>query len=170
MVVPSSPLQTSPDVGPWESRGYRFTPLAKYQISARVVRTSRYWFGSGSDIGPMDLLLAWGPMSDTANLQKVDFARCNRCMRWTLLDGSLPVKTVSENIANVHIIPANGEVWKDVKGVRREDTVTMTGYLVHVTTDAGYSWKSSTTRTDTGDGSCEVFWVDKLSIDRPKSR
>ena len=70
-------------------------------------------------------------------------------------------------VSNMHIIPANPQIAKQIKNVKRGDLVRMQGELVEVR-DKDLVWKSSLTPTDTGDGACEVFrvssikWIEKV--------
>jgi hypothetical protein len=43
------------------------------------------------------------------------------------------------------------------------DLVELEGYLVYVKGD-NFTWNSSLTRNDTGDGACEVLYVEKISV------
>src|SRR5574340_488503 len=52
----------------WEKDGYRITPLAAFDLRARVLGTERYWFDAGSHFAPLDLAVGWGPMSDSSVL------------------------------------------------------------------------------------------------------
>ena len=66
--------------------------------------------------------------------------------------------------ANTHIIPANDEIRDLVGYIRRGDHIKLKGYLVNVSgyrdaDRATFVWNSSTSRTDTGPHSCEVFYV-----------
>jgi hypothetical protein len=42
--------------------------------------------------------------------------------------------------------------------------VALTGYLVEVRGPDGFRWRSSLTREDTGNGACELVWVEKLDV------
>jgi hypothetical protein len=47
-----------------QKNGYQIAALATFDIRARVIRSTRYWFGRESDLSPVDLALGWGAMSD----------------------------------------------------------------------------------------------------------
>ena len=80
----------------------------------------------------------------------------------------VPVEQAKQMVSNMHIIPANPEIAKAIKKVKRGDLVRMQGELVEVR-DKDLVWKSSLTPTDTGDGACEVFrvssikWIEKVA-------
>ena len=58
-----------------EKDGYRITPLATFDIRARVIARERYRFGRASGLAPIDLVLGWGPLSDTDVLKKISFSQ-----------------------------------------------------------------------------------------------
>ena len=51
-----------------------------------------------------------------------------------------------------------------IKGARKGQVVALEGYLVKVISKDGWWWKSSLTRNDTGNGACEVIWVEEVEI------
>ena len=66
------------------------------------------------------------------------------------------------------MIPANENVRRAVKMIKEKDEVFLEGFLVSLKgTYKGetVTWNSSLSRTDTGDGSCELFYVSKVRID-----
>ncbi|MBU2709290.1 hypothetical protein KCM76_25060, partial [Zooshikella marina] len=54
-----------------------------------------------------------------------------------------------------------------LKSVKKGDIIQLVGSLVNVDANDGWRWRSSMTRTDTGGGSCELIWVENLSIVTP---
>jgi len=48
--------------------------------------------------------------------------------------------------------------------VRIGQVVELHGQLIQADGKDGWRWISSLTRTDTGDGSCEVVWVDSVRV------
>jgi hypothetical protein len=64
----------------------------------------------------------------------------------------------------MHIVPANEAVEEALGSIRRGQIIGLTGYLIAVRSDDGWHWRSSLSRTDSGDGACEVVWVERLSI------
>jgi hypothetical protein len=77
---------------------------------------------------------------------------------------SLPAETIYAHSANMHILPANAEVENLLEQICSGDIVTLRGYLVAVQAGDAWHWRSSMSRTDRGDGSCELVWVESLAI------
>jgi hypothetical protein len=70
---------------------------------------------------------------------------------------------VNTQIANCHLVPADSSVRRQVKRIHAGDHIRVKGYLVDIygVKDNGqyFTWTSSTTREDTGDGACELIYV-----------
>ena len=79
----------------------------------------------------------------------------------------VPKEQAMQMVSNMHIIPANPHIAKQIKNVKRGDLVRLKGELVEIK-DKDLVWTSSLTPTDTGDGACELFrvssieWIEKV--------
>lgn len=145
-------------------KGYDITPLANFSLTAKVLSRKDYHFGRDSDLAPVDLALGWGNMSDESVLQYITIRQSNRWYRWNTQQFPIPRREIETSSANMHMIPANKDVEKTLKKVRHGEIIQLTGELVKVTNKEGFLWTSSLTREDTGGGSCELIWVEKLNI------
>ena len=143
---------------------YEITPLAGFSIKAKVLSRKDYHFDSSAELSPVDLALGWGNMSDESIIEQINITQSNRWYRWNTKEFPIPRREIETSSANMHMIPKNKEITKLLKKVRRGDIVEITGKLVMVTSDQGYQWRSSLTRDDTGDGACELVWVEELKI------
>ncbi len=163
VLIPEDPIQQPvQDAKPWDVAGYHVIPLATYDIRARVLSTERYHMGRETDLSPLDLLLGWGPMSDQANLDKMQFKQGSRWGYWRYSEPVLTDQEIAQHAANTHILPANDEIRAKVLGLRRGDLVRLRGKLVEVKADDGWTWRSSLTRNDTRGRSCEVLWLEQI--------
>ncbi len=147
-----------------EVNGYRIGLLASFDIRARVIATERYWFDRGSALSPVDLVLGWGAMSDSAVLQQIGISQGGRFYRWWGKSLSVPRRAIETQSANMHMIPASGEIARQLKSIRAGNMVHLKGYLVEVTSKEGFRWKSSLTRADTGGGACELILVESIYV------
>ncbi len=152
---------------PWDYRGFRITPLAAFRLRGRVLGIERYWFDAGSAISPVDLAIGWGPISDTAVLQRLRISQGRRWYYFTPRGGKfpLPPAEISSHSANMHIVPANDRVAKALQSLRRGHIIRLAGYLIAAEGPNGWRWKSSLSRTDSGIGACELVWVEQLDIE-----
>ena len=62
----------------------------------------------------------------------------------------------------MHMVPSTAEL-AGLRAIARCDLVDIRGYLVEIKFSNGGIWRSSLTRTDTGNGACELVWVDQLT-------
>lgn len=165
ILCPKEPIQQDlpPKTKGWSHpKGYLITPLARFEVTARVLLTERFSTGREADLSPEDLCLGWGEMSNGAYLSQIKLAHVERYYQWQI-QGEVPDKdTITAHSANMHIIPANPNVAAVLKSIRVHDLVHFQGSLVSVTAPDGWSWNSSLVRTDSGTGACELVWVEKL--------
>ncbi len=145
---------------------YKIKPLATFSLEARVLARANYRFDEGATISPVDLALGWGVMSDSAVLAHIDIDQRHRFYYWRRLDRklSIPRREIETNSANMHIIPATDDIAKRLDAVQPGHIITLSGYLVAVYRDDGWHWRSSLTREDTGNGACELIWVETLAL------
>jgi len=162
VLVAEEPLQGPPAQGEaWPFRGFRIVPLADFEIRARVLASERYRWDDGAKVCPIDLALGWGPMSDSAVLNKIPIDQSGRWYHWrTSSEPPIPVGEIINHSANMHMIPASPLVERLLKGFRVGQVVQLKGSLVRVEGPNGFHWTSSTTRADSGGGSCELVWVE----------
>ena len=147
-----------------EINGYRVAPLASFDIRARVIRSERYHFGGVADLSPVDLVLGWGAMSDSAVLKQISFSQGGRFYHWWTSNFPVPRRVIETHSANMHMIPANGALARQLKSIRSGNMVHLKGWLVEVTNREGFRWTSSLTREDTGGGACELILVESLDV------
>lgn len=156
-----APEQTDTSVPPWTEGDYAVRPLARYRIQARVLSKKRYYFDATSDIAPLDLALGWGDMSDSAILAHVSLDQGGRWYQYSY-DGTCPISraAITRQSANVHCLPADSTVRRDLGNLRVNAFAELRGFLVEVQKPgSGQPWRSSLVRDDEGAGACEVFWV-----------
>jgi hypothetical protein len=164
-IAPHQPVQINiKGVRRFLHKSYRMTPLATFQIEARVLSMKRYYFDRSAKLSPVDLALGWGPMSDSRVIEKIKISQHGRFYFWRVGQfPPIPEELIIQSSANMHIIPANKEIAKRLKKVRKGNVVSIKGYLVRVDGD-NFEWQSSLTRADTGAGACEVVYAEKLDV------
>ena len=84
---------------------------------------------------------------------------------WTARGGRLPaaVEDINSHAANMHMVPSTDEISARLREIRRGDLVDIRGFLVEIKYPNGGTWRSSLSRTDTGNGACELVWVNDLT-------
>lgn len=147
-----------------EKTGYRIHPLARFEIEARVLSKQTYRFDREAELAPVDLALGWGRMSDSAVLAGLDIEQRHRFYYWYTKTFPIPRREIETHSANMHLIPANRLIEKKLKAVRRGNIVKLSGFLAEAQAADGWRWTSSLTREDTGNGACELIWVERLEV------
>lgn len=169
ILAAAEPLQRDLDAPrSFEARGVTMIARARYTITARVLRRENYRFDGGADIAPVDLAVGWGPMSDTRVVDALELSQMGRFFYWKPKRPDtfpIPAAMLVTNAAQMHLIPATPALEKQMKKLRPGQLVTIDGYLVDVRGPGGFAWNTSRTRTDTGNGACEIVWVDALAVE-----
>ena len=99
---------------------------------------------------------------DQAVLDQFEITMGNRFFFYEWPDEpAIPEDEIKRSAANNHVIAANDEVRKVIRGLRAGQILKMDGYLVNAIGPEGRTWNSSLTREDTGNGACEVLYVEK---------
>lgn len=164
ILVADAPRQTPPaDATPLAHDDYRITPRADFDIKARVLSRADYRMDADSSLAPMDLALGWGRMSDTAVIEQLDMEQSARFYTYRWKDSPpIPPAEITRSSANMHLIPADDAIARDLGRIRKGDIVRLRGRLVSADRTDGYRWMSSLTREDSGGGACELVFVDAV--------
>ncbi len=168
ILAKESPAQdNNVDLSSFAFKDYQVTPLANFHIKAKVLSIENYFLGRESDLSPVDFALGWGNMSDESILDQIQISQSGRWYRWTVNSFPIPRREIETHSANMHLIPADNEVENMISDARQGDIIELSGYLVKVTGDDGWKWKSSLSRDDTGNHACELIWVESFQIVSP---
>jgi hypothetical protein len=141
--------------------GWNLTAVAEYHLRGRVLGTKRYHAGPDADLVPTDVAVGWGRMSDQAVLDQFGLSMSNRFFFYEWAEApAIPVQEIEVSAANNHVIAANDEVRRVIGSLRPGHILTMNGFLVNARGPGGAMWNSSLRRNDTGNGACELFYVE----------
>ncbi len=143
-------------------------PVAEYKIAALAVNKKSYHDGWRADVAPVDLALVWGKLAEPEYDRYISYSQHDRWYFYECESGS-PFNSsyVISHSSNNHIIPADENILRAVKTIKTKEKVLLEGFLVNVKgrhNGEDFWWNSSLRRADTGDGSCEVFYVKRLRI------
>jgi hypothetical protein len=149
----------------WPFKNAQVTGLANFRVRARVLLTEHYWWGREADVSPVDLTLGWRIMSNQEILDGLRIYHMRRAYAWMPRDGRLPASEadIIAHSANMHMVPSTPELADRLRAVHAGDLVDIRGYLIEIKFPDGGTWRSSLTRTDTGNGACELVWVDDVT-------
>lgn len=133
-----------------------------YEITALVLSTKAYGDFNG-DIAPVDLALAWGDLTNPKLAENLQVWQDSRFFYWVLPPNKpLARGDVISQTANVHMISLSPKQEETLQSIRRGDLIQLKGHLVNIHKQ-GRSWKTSTSRTDSGAGACEIFLTSEIT-------
>ncbi|MBU0809878.1 MAG: hypothetical protein KKD30_07125 [Gammaproteobacteria bacterium] len=158
------PASTSVSNGSWRVAEYTVSALQNFQLEARILAREDYYLDRGAKLSPTDLALGWGPMADPEVIRHISISQRNRWYFWRAEQLPIARRQIETHSANMHLIPANPEVAKTLAQLKEGQQIRLVGQLVRVDGDDGYRWVSSLSREDTGDGACELIWVEQLAV------
>ncbi len=148
---------------------FTITPVAEYKISGVVVGKGTYSSDWDGEIAPVDLAIAWGKLADPESNRYVTYIQGYRWYFYQYKPGSpFDHSYILSHASNNHIIPANENIRRAVKAVKRKNKVVLEGFLVNlkgIYKERPVTWNTSLSRIDSGGGSCELFYVWKVRID-----
>ena len=147
-----------------EHGAYHLKPLARFSIDARILHRKVYGYDRSAKLVPVDLALGWGPMSDQAVLDQLKISQSMR-FYWYEYQSSPPIpkEQIISHSTNLHVIPATSAIASFCKSLRQGELVHLEGELVEATGPEIGTWRSSLSRTDTGNGACELMLVEDCS-------
>lgn len=154
----------------FEYRGaaYDVEPVAEYEIRGLVVAHNDPSsigdvYHDSSSVDTRDVGMIWGD-----NLRTDDFRKCEyRSGSWTCyVEWPAGVKFHLDSMSNTHLVTDDDELRGKVGRIRVGDQVRLTGLLVNYRGGRqANSWRrSSTVRQDTGNGACEVMFLEEIEF------
>ncbi|MEW8102856.1 MAG: hypothetical protein AB2785_13945 [Candidatus Thiodiazotropha endolucinida] len=168
VIAAKPPIQIAvDDMQVFNHRGYSIKPMARFEMSARVLGREDYSFDREAELAPIDLAVGWGPMSDEHVLDRIEISQGGRWYRWHAREMPLQRREIQHNSANMHMIPKDEVIADLLDEVRLGHIVHLRGYLVEARAPDGWYWRSSLSRKDTGARACELIFVESLSIEGP---
>jgi hypothetical protein len=143
--------------------------IASYDISGRVVKTYSYaQVGIENKLSPIDVGITWGDLVKDENNNKIIWGHTvKRFLTWKIYDtewyNNYGGTNFQEHVSNNHLIPCNDDILKKINAIKEGEYIHIIGYLADISYDLDngekYNWKTSTSRSDTGDGACEIIYV-----------
>ena len=167
VLIASEPEQISiiGSVKPIDYHAFHLQPLAYFTIDARVLHRKIYRYDRPAALVPVDLALGWGPMSDQHVLDQLKISQSMRFYWYEYQrQPPIPQDQIISHSTNIHVIPSTTEIASRCKSLRTGSLVHLSGELVEATGPGIGTWRSSLSRTDTGNGACELMWVEKMSV------
>ncbi len=145
-------------------QGWTMTPLASYKVEARVLAAKQYGWDSQSTLSPTDVVLGWQELSDSATLQDFKISQRDRWFFIETTSSKMSIDSVMTKVANTHLVAGSPEIERVLKKLKTGHLVEISGSLIEAQSSKGQQWRSSLTRNDTGNNSCELLYVDSIKV------
>lgn len=176
----AEPVQSPARKAPFQitMRGVTYTvrPMYAYDISGLIPTVRQYtkwprgnfYERHGDTANIADVALLWGRKNtDRSLLKHFKFAHSGPYVAWHTrlgVERSTWMEFRQNKISNNHILTDSKELRRRFEKLRYWDQVRMKGWLVSYSGGTTRNRTSSTVRTDSGNGACEVFYVEDLEI------
>ncbi len=154
----------------FDGKLYSIKPKYKYDLYGLIVSArdlDKTWYNIDYENDPFnikDLCVIWG-----GNLASSDFRRVKyKSGLWTCyIKYPGGVTFVKDALSNNHLLPSTSEISKKLSKAGIGDQIHFRGYLIdYLVEGRSGERKSSTRRDDTGNGACEVVYVEDFKIIR----
>ncbi|WOJ97101.1 hypothetical protein R0137_00670 [Congregibacter brevis] len=170
VLAPAAPKQWDTGSPATTVGDFRLFPRASYNITAKLLSKRKYRWDDLAEVAQWDFALGWGALSDEATLRPIKVAQGDRFMFWHLYDSPLDINVVNQSSSNVHLIPANDAILRQISEIPLGAVIQLKGELVDVQFPDQRVIPTSLTRTDTGPGACEILLVSAANVLHPSAR
>jgi hypothetical protein len=175
----TEPVQVAVDTPPRdtivEGVRYRIEPRYSYDISGLVVslhHSDTWWDYAHREwndhINLMDLCVVWGPNASSGIYRSISFSNTQWECHFATHSSQVWSQFHQDAVSNNHLLTDRPDVARQMLRIHLGDQVRIRGYLVNYTIFADGVPRgtrvSSTTRTDSGPGACEVVYVESVEI------
>jgi hypothetical protein len=165
VLIAAEPVQVdaSPNQSAFDYGKFQLKPLARFALDARVLHRKIYRYDRGAALVPVDLAVGWGRMSDQAVLDRLQISQAARFFYYEYQgQPPIPREEIISHATNLHLIPSTKALAAQCRSLRTGELVHLSGVLVEATGGETGTWRSSLSRTDAGNGACELIWVEEL--------
>jgi hypothetical protein len=149
---------------------YHVEPVADYELWGLVVTHNNIhsiadMYHDKTSVDIKDLCVVWGDNIESSLYQKLEYSSAP----WTCyVEGSRNDyrQFNGSQFSNNHLLADNKNVHDLIKSATIGDQVHLSGMLVNYSPASNPDWKrkSSLVRDDTGNGACEVMYVEQIEI------
>ncbi len=152
----------------YRNETYDIEPVAEYELWGLVVTKNNInsWadiMHTDASVDIKDICVIWGENVASSDYHKVKFSSGDFTCYF-----QYPYMTVFDHnkISNNHLLSDDAVVRHAIRKVKIGDQIHIKGLLVNYSPRSNPDWRriSSTVRTDTGNGACEVLFVKSFEV------
>lgn len=179
----NEPRQEKIELEPFELQKEEFTyeiyPLYSYELYGLIVADydSENWLDFSHRHDPFnikDICLIWGDNVKSDIYKKIEYSHGEFTCYYQCKDNSYYQQFSHWQFSNNHLLANNDEIYKRIKKAKVGDQIYLKGYLVNYSVKFSQgnfigTRNTSTVRTDSGNGACEVIYVNEFKILREEN-
>lgn len=139
----------------------KISVLEPFNGEFRILGSKEYFSDEQAKFSPIDFAVTRGLFTVPSIARQISINQYDRFLNWKMAKPPIPPQYATQLVSNMHIIPANPEIAKEIKKVKRGDLVRLTGDLVQIN-DKDLVWKSALDWNGVGDGACKLIRVDSI--------
>jgi hypothetical protein len=149
---------------------YLVRPRYRYELTGLVVSLRRHDADYGlhalwnDHVNVADICVVWGANATDLDLNRFDIRNGQFTCRWSSSAPRAWAALDGDAIANNHLITAVPRLREIVDGLRVGDQIRVTGWLADYGQPGGPVRRTSTTRSDRGNGACETILVEDVRV------
>lgn len=147
----------------------KISVLEPFHGDFRILGSKEYNHDEQAKFSPIDYAVTRGLFTAPDIARQISINQYDRYLNWSMAKPPIPAQYATQLVSNMHIIPANPDIAKAIKKVKRGDLVRLKGDLVQVN-DKNLVWKSALDWNGVGDGACKLIrvnsiqWIEKQNI------
>jgi len=172
--VADEPQQTAVDQPEFTTRTneveYVIRPKYRYELTGLVVSYKRFSSEWGLHkrwndfINVADVCVVWGKNATEVDLNAFNFWNGEFTCTFATRDKAAWQSFDKSKLSNNHLITDKPRIRDTIDELEVGDQIRVSGWLAEYGEPGGPFRKTSTTRTDTGDGACETVYVAEMEI------
>ena len=139
----------------------KISVLEPFNGEFRILGSKEYSNDEQAKFSPIDYAVTRGLFTAPDIARQISINQYDRYLNWQMAKPPIPAQYATQLVSNMHIIPANPDIAKAIKKVKRGDLVRLKGDLVQVN-DKDLVWKSALDWNGVGDGACKLIRVDSI--------
>lgn len=143
------------------SQDQKISVLEPFAGEFRILGSKIYHDDAQAQFSPIDYAVTRGIFTEPEIARQISINQYDRFLNWKMARPPIPPKLATQLVSNMHIIPANPEVAKEIKKVKRGDLIRLKGDLVQINAK-DLVWKSALDWNGVGDGACKLIRVESI--------
>ena len=143
------------------SQDQKISVLEPFAGEFRILGSKEYTHDAQAQFSPIDYAVTRGIFTEPEIARQISINQYDRFLNWKMARPPVPPKLATQLVSNMHIIPANPEIAKEIKKVKRGDLVRLKGELVQINAK-DLVWKSALDWNGVGDGACKLIRVESI--------